>query len=445
MERRYQDERFEKAEPAHIRAYQLERVGKMVAHAWRTNPFYRDHWLARGGKRGKIGSFEEFRDKIPIVRKKDYVADQAAYPPYGKRLARVIDGKEPFYIFNTSGTSGQGVEVHAMTERERRAGYAVSAYCYRWAGLEPGDKFFLCFGISMLGGGRIELYGLENYGLTVFPVGNYDVNRKLELMQRFKPQAVMATTSYIGHLGAVGVEKGSLHRPKVLFGGGEGASFSWFEMQQEIWGAPFFNHYGATQNRVDLIYPCERGIGTRDHPGMLHNIDPGFFLEVLDPETGRQVKDGERGELVVTSLIHPDFPLIRYAMGDAAVYHTPNYCSCGRPFCGIELATVGRIDDMKKIKGINVWPDAVDEALFVHGGVDEYQVVLSRDATQSDVATVRLMAKPELDAGAVEALCEKARCALREKIGIRFEVVSVPQGGIARSEYKARRWIDQRS
>lgn len=444
MELRYQDERFEKAEPNHIRAYQLERIRKLVAHAWRINPFYREHWLARGGKRGKVASFEEFRDKIPLIRKKDFVADQAANPPYGKRLAKVTEGGQPFYVFNTSGTSGQGVELHAMTERERRAAYAVSAYCYRWAGLEPGDSFFLCYGISLLGGGRIELYGLEDYGLTVFPVGTYDVHRKLELMQKFKPKAVMATTSYLGHLGAVGTETGNLHRPKALFGGGEGASFSWFQMQEEIWGARFFNHYGATQTRVDLIYPCERGIGTREHPGMLHNIDPGFFLEVLDPETGRQVKDGERGELVVTSLIHPDFPLIRYAMGDAAVYRTPAYCPCGRPFFGIELATIGRIDDMKKIKGVNVWPDAVDEALFVHGGIDEYQVVLTRDSRQSDVATVRVMPKPELDAGSVERLCEKARGSLRQKIGINFEVVSVPQGEIARSEYKARRWIDRR-
>jgi phenylacetate-CoA ligase len=234
MERRYQDERFEKAEPAHIRAYQLERVGKMVAHAWRTNPFYRDHWLARGGKRGKIGSFEEFRDKIPLIRKKDFVADQTANPPYGKRLAKVTEGGQPFFVFNTSGTSGQGVELHAMSERERRAAYAVSAYCYRWAGLEPGDSLFLCYGISMLGGGRIELYGLENYGLTVFPVATYDVHRKLELMRKFQPKAIMATTSYIGHLGAVGGEGGKLSIGSAWWWGGVGHKVYLSEVGGEI-------------------------------------------------------------------------------------------------------------------------------------------------------------------------------------------------------------------
>jgi phenylacetate-coenzyme A ligase PaaK-like adenylate-forming protein len=130
----------------------------------------------------------------------------------------------------------------------------------------------------MLGGGRIELYGLENYELTVFPVGSYDARRKLDLMRIYKPHAIMATTSYLGHLSAVGNRTGKLPMPKVLFGGGEGASYSWFEQQQELWRAPIFNHYGSTQTRVDHMYPCERGIGTTTHPGLLHNIEPGFYV-----------------------------------------------------------------------------------------------------------------------------------------------------------------------
>ncbi|HEX3064010.1 MAG TPA: hypothetical protein VHQ39_00950, partial [Dongiaceae bacterium] len=252
------------------------------------------------------------------------------------------------------------------------------------------------------------------------------------------------TTSYIGHLAAVGRAHGKLHRPRALFAGGEGASYSWFENQQEIWGGPIFNHYGATQTRVDHMYPCEHGIGTRAHPGVMHNIEPGFYVEVIDPKTGKHVKDGELGEIVVTSLIHTDFPLIRHAMGDVGVYREPRYCPCGRPFMGVEIGTVGRLDDMKKVKGINVWPQAVDEALFRHNGVDEYQVIVARDDSQADTITLQMMPKPDVAADQLSGLCRQIHDELRRRIGIGFQVVAVAPGALKHSEYKARRWIDRR-
>lgn len=444
MELRYADPKFETATPKRIRAYQLGKLREVVAEAWRKNAFYRDIWTAHGTKPRSIKSLEQFASEIPICRKVDFIADQASDPPYGKRLAAVRDVRRPHLIFTTSGTSGQGVEIHAQTHRERTKLFPISNYFYRWAGLRRGDKAFLCYPITLLGGGRIEIYGLESYGLTVFPVGNYDVERKLDLMERFKPDVVIATTSYLGHMAAVGAKRGRAHRPKAIFGGGEGASFSWFEKQQELWGATFYNHYGTTQSRCDHIYPCERGIGTRSHPGLLHNIEPGFYLEVVDPATGRHVKDGERGELVVTSLVHTEFPFIRHGMGDAAVWHEASYCPCGRPFSGVELGTIERMDDMKKIKGVNVWPQAVDEAVFVHDGVDEYQVVLSRDESAADVATLYVMPKPSIEMERLPNLCEAIAREIRRKLGIGFKVEGVAPGHLRHSEYKARRWVDNR-
>jgi phenylacetate-CoA ligase len=320
VERRYVDPAFERADQAEIRRYQVGKLHSLVDRAWRTNAFYRDLWTAQGARRVPINSLDVFHAAVPIGRKADLVADQAGDPPYGKRLAAVKRRRQPFLLFTTSGTSGQGVELHAATHAERRRGYAVSRYLYRWSGLDRGHSIFLCYGVSMLGGGRIELYGLEDYGLTVFPVATYSVERKLELIEKFQPDAIICTTSYIGHLAAVGRDRGKRYRPRALFAGGEGASYSWFENQQEIWGGPIFNHYGATQTRVDHMYPCEQGIGTRDHPGVMHNIEPGFYVEIIDPRTGKHVKDGEQGEIVETSLIHSDFHLIRHAMGDVAVF-----------------------------------------------------------------------------------------------------------------------------
>lgn len=451
MMKHIQDERYERGDRASILAYQLDQLKSLMTKTWVTNGFYRnhwrDHWQAAGGGADintDINSLEDFAARIPVVRKADLMVDQEQLPPYGRRLEHALGMNASLMICTTSGTSGQGVEIHAQTLEEAVLAQQVYAYLFRWAGLVAGDRVFLNYPITMLGGGRIELNGLEGYGLSVFPVGNYDVQRKLELMQRFKPKAIMATTSYLGHLAAASGLKPPCDSVQVLFGGGEGGGFSWFERLQADWGAPVFNHYGATQTRVDNMFPCERGLGTRDHPGMMHNIDPYFLLEVIDPETGRQVADGEAGEIVLTSLFHTDVPMIRFAMGDHAVYRVPRYCDCGRPFCGIEIGTVARTDDRQKVKGVNIWPQAVDDVLFNTPQIDEYQVVLTSSATEADIATLRIMPLADVPAEQLASYPQTLSAALHARVGIHFDVELLNPGALARSEYKARRWIDER-
>jgi phenylacetate-CoA ligase len=444
-EPRILEPQFERADAAAIRAHQWTRLKALLDVTWSVNGFYRDHWQAAGADPARIRSIEDFAAAIPVVRKQDFMADQERDPPFGRRHARVRSAGAPLVVCTTSGTTGQGQEVHAVTAAEAHLANRVYAYLFRWAGLKRGDSVFLNYPITLLGGGRIELNGLEGYGLTVYPVGNYDVARKLELMRRFRPDAIMATTSYLGHLAAASGRLPPQDGVKALFGGGEGAGFAWFERLQEQWQAPVFNHFGATQTRVDFMFPCERGIGTRDHPAMLHCIDPYFLLEVIDPVSGRQVRDGEAGEIVVTSLVHMESPLIRCAMGDRAVFRAPSYCTCGRPFSGVEIGTIGRMDDMKKVKGINVWPQAVDDVMFHLAEVDEYQVVLSSSPSDADIATARIMPKQTLTAERQATFIEDAGRRLRERIGIRFEIELLPSGALGHSDYKARRWIDRRT
>jgi len=196
---------------------------------------------------------------------------------------------------------------------------------------------------------------------------------------------------------------------------------------------------------VDHMFTCERGIGTREQPGILHNIEPYVLLEVIDPATGRHVADGEAGEIVVTSLYRKDVPMIRCRTRDRAVYRAPRRCPCGRSWGGVELGSVARIDDMKKIKGINVWPQAVDELMFGNPEVDEYQVVLSTDDRAADVATVRIMPPAPLSEARRASLADTLTRDLRHKIGIGCVVEVAEPGGFERSDYKARRWIDRRA
>jgi phenylacetate-CoA ligase len=445
MAMRIRDAGVERLSREEIMALQQRRVLSLVTKVWKENPFYRDQWAKAGVSVERVTSLADFTSRIPTVEKHDFVADQRAAPPFGLRHQHALSLGGPLIVANTSGTSGQGVEIHAQTAREFEDAACVYAFLMRWSGLVPGDCVFLTVPITMMAGGRCEFQGAVRYGLTVFPVGNYDAVRKLELLERYRPRALYGTTSYFGHLAAVSTRNPAEYGVKVLLTGGEGSGFAWLERLEEAWGARVFDRYGSTQSGNDHMFCCEMGIGTASRPAMMHNIDSMMLLEVVDPATGRQVKDGEAGEIVITSLYRTDTPLIRCRTRDRAIWHEHRYCSCGRPFAGVEVASIGRLDDMKKVKGVNIWPQAVDDVMFADPSVDEYQVVLTSDERTADVATVRVMVKDSRPQEQMQQWQDRLADILQRRIGIRFRIEPVPQGGLARSEYKAKRWLDQRA
>ncbi|MFQ6024114.1 MAG: phenylacetate--CoA ligase family protein [Acidiferrobacterales bacterium] len=444
MEKRIHNPRYESLKREEVTALQFERLTQLMEKTWTQNEFYRDRWRKAGVSPEMITSLDEFAARVPTVEKQDFIADQEADPPFGRRHAHALSLHVPLVVSNTSGTSGQGVEIHAQTRADFRETEEVYAFGLCWSGLRPGDGLFLTLPITVMPGGRCEYHGAVAFGLTVYAVGNYDAAKKLELLNRFRPVALFGTTSYFGHLAAVSERKPPSPGMRVLLTGGEGAGLAWLERLEDAWQAKVYDRYGSTQAGNDHMFSCEYGIGSRERPGMLHNIDPYVLAEVVDPNTGRHVKDGEEGEIVVTSLYHLDTPLIRCRMRDRAVWHEPAYCPCGRPFSGVEVTSIGRLDDMKKVKGVNIWPQAVDDLLFAQKQIDEYQVVLTSDAQEADVATIKVMPKQRLPAEEAGRFSEHLVDSLRERVGIRFAVEIVAPGTLSRSEYKARRWIDKR-
>jgi len=412
-----------------VRALQLMRVEALLERARATNEFYRP----RLRDVGAIRSLEEFAARVPTVEKADFVADQEADPPYGRRHAHALALREPLLVATTSGTTGQGVEIHAQTASELAGTEACYAYLYRWAGLERGDALFLGLPITMMAGGQLELAGAEAYGLTVFPGGSYDARRKVELMRRFEPSCVLANTSYLGRLAAL-LDGEAWPGLKSLISGGESAGRSWLRRLESLWGVPVHDRYGSSQAGTDHMLSCRTG-------RMLHNDDSHVLVEVVDPDTGRHVLDGEEGELVITNLYRLDTPLIRCRIGDRAVYREPAYCGCGIPFMGVETATIARADDMKKVKNVNVWPQAVDDVVFGFDFVSEYEVVLTTSDEGADVATVRVAPRRVLAAGDAGALA----AALRDRVGITFQVEATGPGELTFEDTKSRRWRDLRA
>ena len=442
MDKRIADPSLELLDRDAVRALQFSRLQDMVRWTWATNVFYREMWQSAGVDPDKIDSIERFRAMVPTAEKADFLADAKAHPPFGKRLERTLALRERVDLYTTSGTSGQGTETHAQTARELRDMAKVYSFYFRWAGLVPGDRVGMPIPVGMLAGGRAELEGAVQNDLSVLPLGPYDAERRLALLQQFRPRALLSSTTYIAHLAAIADALPPVDSIEILLAGGEGVGLSYLKALEEQWQAKVYDRFGCAQMRVDHAFTCEHGIGTPDRPGLLHNIDPYVLLEVIDPETGHHVGDGEFGEIVLTSLYHFDNPLVRCRTRDGGVFREAAYCDCGRPFAGIEISSISRTDDVKKIKMINVYPQAVDDVLYSFDNVDEYRVVLRTLPSKGDHATVEVMTRGALhhpDAtGLLTAIGER----LRERIGIGFDVVKVED--IPRSEYKARRWHDER-
>lgn len=431
---------------AALRQLQLRKIQTLIDAAWAESQFYSDHWTTAGAVRRHIGTLEEFAEYIPLVRKAHFLADQIATPPFGKRATRVLANEEPLIVFSTSGTSGQGIEVHLQTRNEFNAVQEIYNSMFRWAGLRPGDRAFICSPVSLLAGGQLDLYGLQGYGCTVFPVGIYSVRRKLELIDLFKPRAIAATPSYLLHLAASSTEPVASSSIELLLCSGEGASYSTYERLERIWDARVLNYYGATQFRADPMFTCENFIGSREHPGLLHNLDTHFLLEVIDPVSGKHVRDGEEGEIVLSSLIHAAVPLIRCATGDRGIYRTAHFCRCGRPFDGVELGSIGRLDKMRKIKGVSVWPEAVENMVFAFTQVEDFRVVVSRDAAGADLVTLELLFRKDnsLMASQMDDVMRRLGQELKDRIGITFQINALADPSFVDESVKLDRWKDTR-
>lgn len=438
------DAKYELATPEEIRAVQLQRVQRLLAFSMATNGFYGDRLRAAGVDPSGVNSLRAFAELVPTVSKSDFLLDQQADPPMGRRHAYARSLREPLFVCTTSGTTGQGQEIHAQTASEMSVTGRVYSYMYHWAGLDVGDQLFLTLPITMLGGGVLEYQGALSYGLSAYSVGTYDAERKVELMLRYQPEGVLANTSYMGRLGSIVAGLGDHPRPRSLITGAEGAGLAYLHRLEALWGARVYDRYGSTQAGNDHLFTCDQGIGTAQRPGMMHNLDPYVLLEVIDPETGQQAEDGQLGELVVTSLYRWDSPLIRCRIGDWGIYHDSSYCSCGRPFGGIEVASIFRRDDMRKVKGVQVWPKVVNDAVFESADVEEFRATLATADDGTDTAAIELMLKREVPPNQGASVAEAVGDRLHDRIGIHFTVIARPFGSFEVDENKAKRWTDTR-
>jgi phenylacetate-CoA ligase len=232
---------------------------------------------------------------------------------------------------------------------------------------------------------------------------------------------------------------------RFLLTGGEAYPPEFATRMEDEWGVRFFEGYGSTESGGETASTCEVGAVIDGRRGMMHLYEESLLFEVLDLETGKHIEPGGTGRLVFTNLDKQASPMLRHDSGDRVTWLPHTACTCGRSYSGLEAGTIGRLDDMLKIKGTNIWPDEIDSVMFSFSTVAEYQGhVFIGDRGRDEAAITVEFVADETDA---EARATEIAAELKRKLEVRFDVipamVSLPKS--ATSDKKVRRWVDKRS
>ncbi|MDQ6691947.1 MAG: phenylacetate--CoA ligase [Candidatus Dormibacteraeota bacterium] len=364
--------------------------------------------------------------EVPFTQKEDFRQNY----PFGMFAVPL---NEVARVHASSGTTGKPV-LTGYTSGDLEAWGECMERVLRMGGVTETDVLQNAYGYGLFTGGLGFHLGAERLGCTVVPTSAGMTARQVMLLRDLGSTVLTCTPSYALVLAeALVSEPGSGTRLRVGFFGAE----PWTEgMRRQIetgLGLEAYDIYGLTElGGPGVAVECNR------HDG-LHIFEDHFLAEVVDPDTGRQLGAGEEGELVLTSLTREASPVVRYRTRDRVVL-VEETCDCGSPFRRMSKPR-GRTDDMLIVRGVNVFPSAVEEVLLgVPGLLANYQIGIDRGNDRQDRLTVRVEGAPGLDH---QDLGERARARLRELLGIRAEVMVVAAGSLPRSEGKARRVVDR--
>ncbi|HLE28407.1 MAG TPA: AMP-binding protein, partial [Anaerolineales bacterium] len=400
---------------------------------WGRNAFYTAKLKAAGIEPGGIRSLDDFA-RLPVTTKYELMADQAAHPPFGANLTYPLEAYVRYH--QTSGTTG-GAPLRVLdTEASWDWWGRCWAYVLSGAGLTAGDRLFSAFSFGPFIGFWAAVEGARKIGAMMIPGGGRDSLQRLELMRETGTTALCCTPTYALRLAEVARESDfdmrMLTVRATVHAGEPGANVPATKRRiEEAWGAKCYDHAGASEVGAHS-FECEA------QPGGSHVIESEFIVEVLNPQTGESVPLGQRGELVITNLGRFGFPVIRYRTGDMVALNTAP-CACGRTFARYEGGILGRADDMVTVRGVNVFPSAVENIVRRFKEVDEFRVTV-RTVREMDEMDIEV----ELADGANPALAAAVGQAIDSALSFRPNVSLVPRGTLPRFELKARRFHVQR-
>jgi len=415
-----------------------------MAYAYDKAPFYRKKWDDAGVHPDQVKSLEDF-ERVPVTTKAELRASQAENEPFGDYLC--VPETEIHHIHGTSGTTGRPT-VFAIGRGDWPVIADNQARVMWGMGLRPGDIVFIGSVFSLYMGSWGTLIGAERLRAKSFPFGAGATGmtaRAAMWMQLTKPKAFYGTPSYALHLAETAVAKGIEPRDFELdllfFSGEPGASISSLKNRiEEIYGAQVIDSGSMAE-----MTPWMNAAGSKETDGMLLWQDM-VYTEVCDPKTHNRVGWGEKGTLVYTHLERTSQPMIRLVSGDLTHWTDGADNPCGRTYPRLPDGIYGRIDDMFTIRGENIYPSAIDGVLNkLPGYGGEHRIIISREGAMDELL-VRMDALDEIYAreGQLNALREQAEKDLGIVLGVRARVEIVVAGTIPRTDFKARRVIDDR-
>ena len=410
-------EPIETARPEALRALQLERLQWSLQHAYDNVPHYRRKFDAAGVKPGDCRSLEDLA-RFPFTTKAD-LRDTYPFGLFAVPMDRIVR------IHASSGTTGKPTVV-GYTAKDIDTWAQRMARSIRAAGARPGDKVHVAYGYGLFTGGLGAHYGAERLGLAVIPVGGGMTERQVQLIQDFKPDIIMVTPSYMLAIADEMERQGIDPRSCSLRIGIFGAEPWTGEMRRSIesrLALDAIDLYGLSEVMGPGV--AQECIETKDG---LTVWEDHFYPEIIDPASGARLADGEKGELVFTSLTKEALPVIRYRTRDLTRLAPPT----ARAMRRMERIS-GRSDDMLIIRGVNVFPSQIEELILKQPGLSPHYVLEVSKEGPLDHLTVVV----EGDAGATAGL----RHSIKSYIGISADVKI---GTIERSIGKAKRVIDKR-
>lgn len=401
-----------------LAGYQLARLRELVKWAFERSPFHRKKMDKAGLKPADIEVAEDL-GRLPFMSKEDF---RLQYP-LGMLCAERRDLRE---MHMSSGSTGTPV-VMAYTDADLNQWAECMARCYAMAGIKTGDTIQITPSFGLFNGGFGFYHGARKAGLFVIPSGAGNTPRQLQLMNDFGVKALMGVVSYgLRILDVVQEQKTAIPSLKIGIFGAETFSDGMRERIQNGLGIEAFDIYGMTETG---------GVGTTGmdcpfHCG-IHVWEDQYIVEVVDPKTGRPVKDGESGEVVFTSLHRQAIPVIRFRTGDLTRVLSRKRCDCGRTSLRLDRIT-GRVDDMLIIKGVNFFPRQIEQALMeIPGVLPHYQIIVEENDGVRD-----LRVNVEVQPGVTGFVVEKH---LKERLGFSPKGDVFPPGTLERQEGKAKR------
>ncbi|MGI8696722.1 MAG: phenylacetate--CoA ligase family protein [Mycobacteriales bacterium] len=437
----YWNPKIETLPRAELRGLQLAKLRTVVRWAAGRSPHYRERFAAAGVSPEDIRSWDDIR-RLPFLTRAEWMTAQESNPPYG--TLPVAGAERAIRLHTTSGTSGR-TPLRALDSRKDWA-WTAEMWCYGlWAaGIRSTDVAYVAFGYGSFIGFWGLHYGLEKLGALVIPGGAQTTATRVRQIVDFGATVVASTPTYALRLAQEAAEqsidlRGSAVRTVMLSGEPAGSIPETKALIEKQWGATACDTAGMTEISTIFMFEC------RHQPGGAHVIEDHVLEEVVDPQTGEPVGYGEPGERVVTSFGRSMIPLIRYRTADLVVKVPADRCSCGRTFDLYEGGVLGRVDDMTKVRGTNVYARAVEAIVRHRPEIEEFQIAITAAGIRDEIALlVELTGQlpddprwPDLQRWLHRELADAHE-------GLNFRVELAEPDSLPRFELKAKRLVDHR-